>query len=310
MIKKIRHLSEYLALRVLVFVLNMLPERTIGRIAGVLGFLWYYLDPKHRHIALKNISYAFPEMDEDTRRRIVRQSYGNILATFISFPRIAALNASRVDRHFDFQCTENYEHAKNMGKGVFLLTGHLGNWELAAAAHSIKNGGLIAVAKDIHNPYIDAYIKALRRSAGIEVVRPRNAVFRLLRALKHGKTIAMLLDQNTLRHEAVFVKFFNRPAATQYAMALMALKTGAAVVPGYIVKNPVRKGYIIRYEEPIIPTDDGDREQAVVNWTQCFTSVLERLIKYMPAQWFWVHDRYKTARTDPGISGQQKIDLR
>lgn len=310
MIKKTRHLLEYCALRLFVFVFNLLPERTVGRIARALGFLWYFLDPKHRHIALGNIRCAFPDMDESVRRRIVRESYGNVIETFITFPRIASLTAEKVGRLFDFQCTEYYEQAKKKGRGVFLLTGHLGNWELAAAAHSIREGGMMAVAKDIHNPYIDTYIKALRRSAGIEVVRPRNAVFRLLRALKHGRTIAMLLDQNTLRHEAVYVQFFNRPAATQYAMALMALKTGAVVVPGYIFRNPVRDGYIIRYEKPIELQDDGDREQAVVKWTQYFTAVLERHIRSMPAQWFWVHDRYKTARTDPGRSGQEKAGLR
>ncbi|MGB9736044.1 MAG: lysophospholipid acyltransferase family protein [bacterium] len=294
MIKKIRYFLEYAGLRTMVFFFNMLTEKQIGYVASFLGILWYYVDPKHRDIAKRNISYAFPEMNEKIRNMILKEGYKNIIEAFITFPRISRFNASNINNLFEFQCEEYYREAVNRGKGVFILTGHLGNWEFAAAAQSLRNGGLIAVAKDIHNPYIDRYIKSLRRSAGIEVVRPRNAVFKLLRSLKQGKTIAMLLDQNTLRHEAVFVNFFGRPAATQYAMALMALKTGAAVVPGYIMKNHVRGGYIIRYEKPIFVDDVKDREKAVIELTQQFTTILETHIKRAPGQWFWVHNRFKT----------------
>jgi KDO2-lipid IV(A) lauroyltransferase len=234
-------------------------------------------------------------MNEDDRNRILKENYKNIIKTFILFPRISGFNADNIEETFEFQCEEYYEKAVKRGKGVFVLTGHLGNWEFAAAAQSLRHGGLVAVAKDIHNPYIDGYIKALRKSALIDVVRPRNAVFKLLRSLKRGKTIAMLLDQNTLRHEAVFVDFFGRPAATQYAMALMALKTGAAIVPGFITPNCVSGGYTIRYEKPIFVDDIQDKEQATRTLTQQFTTILENQIKRVPGQWFWVHDRFKTA---------------
>ncbi len=306
MLKKIRYRIEYVFLRSIIFFFNSLSDTTISVISERVGSLWYSIDRKHRSIAHTNIGYAFPEMSIDERTRIVKESYKNIITTFMTFPRIGKFNISNTQELFEFQCTEYYEQAKARGKGVFLLTSHLGNWEFAAAAHSIKNNGLVAVAKDIHNPYIDKYIKALRTSSGIEVVRPRNAVFRLMRALKQGKTIAMLLDQNTLKHEAVFVNFFGRPAATQYAMALMAIKTGAAVVPGYVIKNPVRKGYIIRYEKPIIPTDEKNREQALIKWTQYFTDVIERHIKSMPAQWFWVHNRFKT-RPEQGFEQYRQL---
>ncbi len=294
MTKRARYFLEYLFLRAFIFCLNMLSEASIKHIASFAGFLWYWLDAKRRRIARRNIDYAFPEMGDDDKTDILKDSYKNIIETFIVFPRISRFDMENIKDLFEFQCEEYYEEAHRRGKGVFLLTGHHGNWEFAAAAHSIKHGGMVAVAKDIHNPYINAYIQALRRGAGMEVVRPRNAVFRLMRSLKQGRTVAMLLDQNTLRHEAVFVKFFGRLAATQYAMALMALKTGAAVVPGYILRKQGGKGYIIRYEKPILVKDEGDKEKAVVAWTQQFTAVLEAHIRMAPAQWFWVHDRFKT----------------
>jgi KDO2-lipid IV(A) lauroyltransferase len=295
MIKKVRYFLEYLFLQTVVFFLNRLSEKRIGTVAAFFGFLWFTIDVRHRAIARQNISYAFPEMNEGNRDRILKESYKNIIETFITIPRIAGFDANKTGKIFRFQCEEYYEDAVKRGKGVFLLTSHLGNWEFAAAAHSIKHGGLVAVAKDIHNPYIDDYIKTLRRSALIDVVRPRNAVFKLLRSLKQGKTVAMLLDQNTLKHEAVFVNFFGRPAATQYAMALMALKTGAAVVPGYITKDYVQGGYIIRYEKPVFVEDVKDREKATLELTQQFTAILEHHIKRAPGQWFWVHNRFKTA---------------
>ncbi|MCL4558231.1 MAG: lysophospholipid acyltransferase family protein [Deltaproteobacteria bacterium] len=301
MIKKARYFLEYVFLRAVVFFLNMLSDNAIRRVASAAGFLWYGIDTKRRGVARRNIDYAFPEMSDDEKKGILRDSYKNIIETFIAFPRISRFNSENIKDIFEFQCEEYYEEALKRGKGVFLLTGHHGNWEFAAAAHSIKHGGMVAVAKDIHNPYINAYIKALRRGVGMDVVRPRNAVFKLMRSLKQGRTIAMLLDQNTLKHEAVFVKFFGRPAATQYAMALMALKTGAAVVPGYIVRGRNGKGYVIRYERPIFVEDGGDKERAIVEWTQHFTSVLEAHIRMAPAQWFWVHDRFKTK---PGPDGR------
>jgi|YelNatPaOPRAMG01_1025707.scaffolds.fasta_scaffold00616_10 KDO2-lipid IV(A) lauroyltransferase len=297
MIKKVRYLLEYGGLRAVMFLLNMFSDKHIHYIASIFGILWYYLDPKHRSIAKKNISYAFPDMSKENRNKILIESYKNIIESFITFPRIKWFNNSNIDKYFEFQCEDYYTEAVKKGRGVFILTGHLGNWEFAAAAQSLRHGGLIAVAKDIHNPYIDRYIKSVRKSAGIEVVRPRNAVFKLLRALKQGKTIAMLLDQNTLRHEAVFVNFFGKPAATQYAMALMALKTGATVVPGYIVKNYVSGGYIIRYEKPFFVDsieDKAEREKMVIELTQRFTTTLENQIKRAPGQWFWVHNRFKT----------------
>ncbi len=295
MIKKVRYFLEYMFLQAVVFFLNRLSEKRIRAVAAFFGFLWFTVDVRHRAIARKNISYAFPEMNEDTRDRILKESYKNIIETFITIPRIAGFNADNTGKIFRFQCEEYYEDAVKRGKGVFLLTSHLGNWEFAAAAQSLRHGGLVAVAKDIHNPYIDGYIKALRKSALIDVVRPRNAVFKLLRSLKRGKTIAMLLDQNTLRHEAVFVEFFGRPAATQYAMALMALKTGAAIVPGFITPNCISGGYTIRYEKPIFVDDIQDKEQATRTLTQQFTTILENQIRRVPGQWFWVHDRFKTA---------------
>ena len=272
----------------------MFSEKQIASIAAFFGFLWYRIDARHRAIAKTNIRYAFPAMNMENKSRILQESYKNIIKTFITFPRIADFHAESIKKAFEFQCEEYYEEAVKRGKGVFLLTGHLCNWEFAAAAHSIKHGGLVAVAKDIHNPFIDSYIKALRKRALIEVVRPRNAVFRLLRSLKQGKTIAMLLDQNTLRHEAVFVNFFGRPAATQYAMALMALKTGAAIVPGFISPDPVNNRYVIRYEKPIYVDGIQDKEKAAEKLTQQFTTILEDQIKRVPGQWFWVHNRFKT----------------
>ncbi len=295
MIKKARYFFEYVFLRTVIFFFNRLSRRQIIYVASFFGFLWYNIDSRHRNIAKKNITYAFPDMNEEDRNRILKENYKNIIKTFIEFPRISSFNADNIKDTFEFQCEEYYEEAVKRGKGVFILTGHIGNWEFAAAAQSLRHGGLVIVAKDIHNPYIDGYIKALRKGALMDVVRPRNAVFKLLRSLKHGKTIAMLLDQNTLRHEAVFVDFFGKPAATQYAMALMALKTGAAIVPGFITPNYVSGGYIIRYEKPIFVDDIQDKEQATRVLTQQFTTILENQIKKVPGQWFWVHDRFKTA---------------
>ena len=294
MTRKVRHFLEYLFLRVVVSFFNTLPESAVRRIAAAAGVLWFHIDRGHREIARRNIGYAFPEMAPEERDRILKESYKNTVETFITFPRIARFDEAYVRKRFTFVDEENFLEARGRGKGVFFLTGHSCNWEYAAAAHSIRNGGLMAVAKDIHNPYIDAYIKTWRTNAGVELIRPRNAVFRIMKSLKKGKTIAMLLDQNTLRHEAVFVSFFGRPAATQYAMALIALKTGAAVVPSYVTRDKEGGGFIIKYEKPMYVTDEGDKEQAVVKWTQVFTSFLEDHIRSAPEEWFWVHNRFKT----------------
>ncbi len=308
--KKIRYMIEYWVFLSVAFIFNHISQASADHLGRFLGSIWYMVDPKHKNIAMTNIGFAFPEMSEQERKMIIKENFKVLGTTLANFPRISKLNKTNINEIVTFEGTENYEIAKKRGKGVFILTSHLGNWELAAAAQSIRCDGLIAVAKDIHNPYIDRYIKSMRNHAGIDIVKPRNSVFRLLRAVKHGKTIAMLIDQNTLRHEAVFVKFFGKPAATQYAMALMALKTGAAVVPGYIIKNPAGSGYTIRYEEPVILKNEDDKDLAVLRWTQYFTTLIEKHIKASPEQWFWVHNRFKTEPVEEDMKRLEALENR
>ena len=189
---------------------------------------------------------------------------------------------------------ENYVAAERRGKGLLFLTGHIGAWELAPFAHARYGHPLRFLARAVDNPRVDALINCYRSLPGNAPIEKNRAAREILRALDCGGAVGILADQNTLPGEGVFVDFFGVPACTTSGVARMALHTGAAVVPGYVIwDNAVRK-YVLRFEPEIELARSGDIERDVLENTACFTRVLENIIRRYPEQWVWVHKRWKT----------------
>jgi len=292
--KKLKYYIEYIFYRFGIFLFSLFPLKFSLWLGKKLGRLAYLLDASHRRIALGNLMRAFPERDGSEIKKIAKKAFEGLGMNFVEFIRLQEL----AQRAVKFEGIENYLNAKNLGKGVFFLSAHFGNWELEAAAHALRFGRVHIIAKDIKNPYVDSHIKAMRNSCCLEIVRPRKSIYRILRILRAKGEIAMLLDQDTSHREGVFVDFFGQEASTQSALAIIAAKTGVPVVPAFIFRGPDGI-HTLRYLKPLILDNRGDRKSMIKDHTRLFTSVIESQVRERPDQWFWVHRRWKTRPLTP-----------
>ena len=193
--------------------------------------------------------------------------------------------------------SEHLHAALAGGRGVFILAGHCGNWELAAARIS-RDIPVTGLARPMANPLVEATIEALRSAAGNRTLNARDSARGVLRLLRRGEAVGMLLDQSALRNERVFVPFLGRPAATNLGLAMLALKTGAPVLPAFSAREADGR-HRVWIGAPIPLAETGDRATRIGVSTARYTAAIEAYVRRYPEQWFWVHNRWKRA-PDPG----------
>jgi Kdo2-lipid IVA lauroyltransferase/acyltransferase len=285
---------EYALAWCVVKSIGTLP-RPLARAVGIsLALLIYLLHGKLRRVGMRNLQLAFPEMSARERRRLVRKvftSLGRQFAEVCLFPRYTKENVSEAVIYDGF---ENYDRASQRGKGVLFLTGHLGGWELSAFAHSLYGHPLYFVMRPLDNPYLDALVRRYRTLHGNTPILKDDPARKLLRAMKQGFTVGILMDTNMTPPEGIFVDFFGMPACTASGLARIALRTDAAVVPGFTLWDPVLRKYRLRFDPAVPLVRTGNNEEDILANTQRFTKVIEDFVRRYPDQWLWVHRRWKT----------------
>jgi|SRR5689334_689067 len=289
-----RYRLEYALAWLLIRGISILP-RPVARAAGIgLGQLVYLLHGKLRRVGMRNLQLAFPEKSAHERRRILRgefTSLGRQLAEVCLFPSYTRENVTKIVVYDGF---ENFERAEARGKGVIYLTAHLGGWELSAFSHSIQGHPLHVVMRSMDNPFLDRFITHLRTMHGNRAVDKDNFVRGLLSAMKAGETVGILMDTNMTPPQGVFVDFFGIPACTASGLARIALRTDAAVVPGFTIWDRKLRKYRLRFDPALALIRTGDEEADIVANTALFTKVIEQYVRLYPDQWLWVHRRWKT----------------
>jgi KDO2-lipid IV(A) lauroyltransferase len=243
---------------------------------------------------MRNLALAFPDMPMKERRRILRGvfvSLGRQLAEVCLFPHYTRENVSQTVIYDGF---ENFERAYGREKGVLFLTGHLGAWELSAFAHSLQGHPLSIVMRSLDNPRVDALIQSYRTMHGNRTVDKDDFIRGLLQAMRAGQTVGILMDTNMTPPQGVFVDFFGIPACTASGLARIALRTDAAVVPGFTIWNAQLSKYILRFDPAVELVRSGDNDADIVTNTARFTKVIEDFVRRYPDQWLWVHRRWKT----------------
>jgi KDO2-lipid IV(A) lauroyltransferase len=267
----------------------------MARAVGIgLGQLVYLLHSKLRRVGMRNLELAFPDKTPRERRRILRgefSSLGRQLAEVCLFPRYSRENVRQIVVYDGF---ENFERAQALGKGVLYLTAHLGGWELSAFAHSLYGHPLHVVMRGMDNPYLDRFVQGLRTMHGNRAVDKDNFVRGLLSAMKAGETVGILMDTNMTPPQGVFVDFFRIPACTASGLARIALRTDAAVVPGFTLWDRALGKYRLRFDPALTLVRTGDEEADIMANTALFTRVIEQYVRRYPDQWLWVHRRWKT----------------
>jgi len=289
----LRYRLEYALAWILIKVVGVLP-RPLARAAGIsIAWAVYVLHGKLRRVGMRNLELAFPEKSLTERKRILHgvfTSLGRQVAEVCLFPKYTPQNVSKTVVYEGF---ENFERAVARGKGVLFLTGHLGAWELSAFAHSLYGHPLSIVMRPLDNPYLDRLTRRYRTMHGNKAV-DKDFARGLIAAMRKGETVGVLMDTNMIASQGVFVDFFGIPACTASGMARVALKTDAAVVPGFTIWDPQLKKYRLRFDPPVTLVRSKNREADVIANTQLFTKVIEDYIRRYPEQWLWVHRRWKT----------------
>lgn len=289
-----RQRLEYAAALPFIKILGILP-RPFARSAGI-GVAWlvYLFHVRLRRVGMRNLALAFPEKTEAERARILRgefASLGRQLAEVCHFPRYTKENVDEVVVYDGF---ENFAQARSRGKGVLFLTAHFGGWELSAFAHSLHGNAMNVVARALDNKYLDRLIQQNRTRHGNRIVEKDDFVRGLLGAMKAGESVGILMDTNMTPPQGIFVDFFGIPACTASGLARIALRTDAAVVPGFTIWDEKLKKYRLRFEPAVELVRTGNLDADILANTQKFTSIIEEFVRQYPDQWLWVHRRWKT----------------
>jgi KDO2-lipid IV(A) lauroyltransferase len=274
--------------------LGALPRAAAIRFAQAVGALARTLRPRLNRHAENNLRLAFPDLDERERERILRgvfSNLGRLLGEISQFPRFNRNNISSI---VVYEGLENFLAARDEGRGVILLTGHIGAWELSVFAHSLYGYPMSFLKRNVDNPLVERLAESYRLRHGNRSIDKRGSVREILKTLKAGGVVGILADLNATREEGVFVDFFGMPASTTAGVATLALRTGAVVLPGYIVWDDEAKIHRLHFEKPIETISTGNQKEDVIANTQRYTKALEEIIRRYPDQWLWIHRRWKT----------------
>jgi KDO2-lipid IV(A) lauroyltransferase len=287
-----RVLESWCAALVSVLV-RPLPRKAALWLGAALGRLLAALDRRHVAIASDNLSRAFPDWDETRVARTARAVYLHFGRVLFDILWMEWRTSREILPLVDFEGAANAEGPMADGRGVLYCTGHLGNWEIHAVAHAWVYGPVSVLARPLDNPRLDARLCAFRTRSGNKVIYKRKALSQVIRALRAGEGVAILLDQNVQGSDGIFVDFFGRAAATTTVAAALAAKTGCALVP--VHTELMKDGrYKLTYDPPVRWTPSGDRAVDIAGITQELAHRTEDWIRRTPDQWLWMHRRWKT----------------
>jgi KDO2-lipid IV(A) lauroyltransferase len=290
----VRETAEFAAVWVFVYGLRLLPRGLARAIGAVIGATAYRVLGRLRRVGLRNLKMAFPEMTAKEREAVLRSEYRNLgllMAEFCKMPDYTAASASRFIR---YEGLENYLQARERGKGVLVLTGHLGAWELSSFYHSLMGMPMGMVIRRLDNPLVDEFVNRIRCLRGNRVIHKDDFARGLIASMRAGETVGILMDTNMTPPQGVFVPFFGVLACTASGMARIAAKTGAAVVPGFLLWEESERKYVLHFGEELEVVHTGDAEQDALVNTATFTAAIEGYVRRYPEQWLWVHRRWKT----------------
>src|SRR5882672_3675726 len=307
-----KHRLEYLIVRMLIAVVRFMPGVLVRACGTVLGLTFYFVDRAHRRIAERNLATAFPARPEAERRAIAPAAFQHFGRLLFELLRFATLTPTEMAARVEVDGGERSRLAYAQGKGVLFVTGHFGFWELQAMVHAVQAEPVTILARALDNPYLDRLLEQIRQRTGNTVVYRRETIRRVMRTLQAGQGVAVLIDQHIMSRDAIYVDFFERPAATTSAVAALALRTGAPVVPVFALPLPGGR-YRLIYEHAI-PPPGPDAADAVREFTQRCTDVLEMYVRRHPELWLWMHRRWRddgpVADGAPGMfpSAERDID--
>ena len=290
-----KHRAEYVALRLLVGALAVLPRPLARRVGAKVAVQLGRRVRGLRKVGRRNLQIAFPEWAASQREAVLDRMFRNLgwlVAEFAHMPKYSADFAQ--NQLMRYEGLEHYTSAMDRGRGVLVLTGHLGAWELSSFVHSLLGRPMSMVIRRLDNPLVDAYVNEVRCMHGNQVLHKDDFARGLLRAMHRGEAVGILMDTNMTPPQGVFVPFFGESACTASGMARVAQKSGAAVIPGFLLWHEDEARYVLHFGAPLLLQNTGDVEADALANTALFAKTTEDYIRQYPDQWLWLHRRWKT----------------
>jgi KDO2-lipid IV(A) lauroyltransferase len=282
--------------------LGRMPRRFARLLACLLAFAVYWCFVRLRRVGMRNLEMALPELSSKTRGEILRRVYIHLSWQLVEFCRMTRYSPENTRDWLRTEGLEHYLTAQARGKGVLIITGHMGAWELSSFYHSLMGHPMGMVIRRLDNRRLDEYVNGIRCLHGNYVVHKDDFGRALLKAMHSGGTVGILMDTNMTPPQGEFVKFFGIDACTGTGLAHIARKTGAAVLPGFMFWEPDERRYVLHFGPEVEIPHTENVAADILEGTQRCTSVLESWIRRYPDQWLWIHRRWKTRPAgEPGL---------
>lgn len=297
----VREAAEFAVVWLFVRALRLLPRRVARAVGSWIGAIAFRVLGRLRRVGLRNLELAFPKMRAADREATLRSEYRNLGFLLAEFCKMPGYTPAATGGFIRYEGLENYLAARDRGKGVLVLTGHLGAWELSSFYHSLMGMPMGMVIRRLDNPLVDEFVNRIRCLHGNRVIHKDDFARGLIASMRAGETVGILMDTNMTPPQGLFVPFFGVLACTASGMARIAAKTGAAVVPGFLLWEQSEQKYVLHFGEELEVVRTGDAEQDALANTASFTAAIEKYIRQYPEQWLWLHRRWKTR--PPGEEG-------
>jgi KDO2-lipid IV(A) lauroyltransferase len=297
-----KHRAEFFFVWVLVSLLGAIPRRVARSIGAAIGAVAYRTLHRLRGVGLRNLSLAYPQQQLAWREKTLRGVYRNLGLLLAEFCQMSSYTPDEARRFIAYDGLEHYLAARGRGKGVLVLTGHLGAWELSSFFHSLMGYPMGLVIRRLDNPLVDAFVNRIRCLHGNRVIHKDDFARGLISAMRDGETVGILMDTNMTPPQGIFVPYFGLEACTASGLAKVALKTDATVLPGFLLWDEPQGRYRLCFGQPLELIRTGDQETDVFANTAAFTAEIERSVRAYPDQWLWLHRRWKTRPVgQPGV---------
>jgi len=282
--------------------LGILPRGLARLLSGALAFTVYSTLGRLRRVGERNLELALPTTSPEQRAEILKSVYRHLGWQLVEFCRMARYTPANTRNWIRTEGLEHYLAAQVKGKGVLIVTGHLGAWELSSFYHSLMGHPMGMVIRRLDNRRLDEFVNGIRCLHGNRVLHKDDFARGLLTAMRAGDTVGILMDTNMTPPQGVFVKFFGHPACTASGLARVALKAGAAVLPGFMLWEPSEKKYVLHFGPEIKFQRTADPEADILAATQQCAAATEEWIRRYSDQWLWIHRRWKTRPAgEPGL---------
>ncbi|MCX5680112.1 MAG: lysophospholipid acyltransferase family protein [Candidatus Omnitrophica bacterium] len=290
---KLRRYVLYYLARCLAILVYIMPFSMALALADIIGLLAFWTVRKYAKITLENLKFVFGSEKTDKEiHRIARQVFRNIARNAVELVRFPKISKVNIDNLIRIEGSQILEAEFSKGKGIVVVTGHIGNWEMMGITLRIKGYPGVAVGKRIYFHKYDEYLNSLRRCHDVNIVYRDDSPRKILKVLKSNGIVGIVADQDVDSVEGVFINFFGKKAYTPAGPAVLAQATGASLVPVVVIREGRRHRLIV--DDPIELANTGNKEADTVVNTQRWSDVLESYIRRYPDQWVWMHRRWKT----------------